>query len=162
MPLRTVKMLSRDPSWMSPLIKYLLKIKAKVTSTQKDRLKLINEQISKAITDNRVRLDSSYGIRSSEWWKITNTICSYRTFSRCTLSETEIKDLNCFFGQLCTDNDYHKPEFIAVPYDAEIPCVSEMQVWRSLLGLKKTTTGPDQIRFWIWKEHAEILTPVVT
>ena len=88
-----------DPSWMSPLIKYLLKIKAKVTSTHKDRLKLINERISKAIMDNRVRLNSSCGtIGSSEWWKKTNTICSYKTPSRCTLSETEIEDLNCFFG----------------------------------------------------------------
>ena len=45
MPVRIVKMSSCDPSWMSPLIKYLLKIKAKVTSIQKDQLKLINEQI---------------------------------------------------------------------------------------------------------------------
>ena len=72
------------------------------------------------------------------------------------------QDLNCFFGQLCTDNDYHKPEFIPVPYDAEIACISEMQVWRSLLGLNKTATGPDQIPFWIWKDHGEILAPVVT
>ena len=81
--------------------------------------------------------------------------------SRCTLSEAEIRDLNCFFGQLCTDNDYHKPEPISIPSDAEIPRVNEMQVWRSLRGLKKTATGPDQISFWIWKDHAEILTPVV-
>ena len=126
MPLRTVKMSSRDPSSMSPFIKYLLKIKAKVTSTQKDRMKLINERVSKAIIDNRLCLNSSYGIGSREWWKITNTICSYKTSSHCTLSETEIKDLNCFFGKLCTDKDYHKPEFIPVPYDAKIPRISEM------------------------------------
>ena len=94
----------------------------------------------------------------------TNTICSYKTSSRCTLSETEIEDLNCFFGHLCTDNDYHKPEFIPIPSYAEIPRASEMQVWRSLLGLTciKTATGSDQIPFWIWRDHAEILTPVVT
>ena len=62
---------------------------------------------------------------------ITNTFCSYKASSRCTLSEAEIRDLNCFFGQLCTDNDYHKPEPISVPSDAEIPRVNEMQVWRS-------------------------------
>ena len=27
---------------------------------------------------------------------------------------------------------------------------------------KKPANGPDQIPFWIWKDHAEILTPVVT
>ena len=144
-PLRIVKMSPRDPFWMSPLIKYLLQIKAKGTGSHKDLLK----RISKAIMDNRVRLNSANGIGSREWWKITNAIYSYEASTRCTLSEAEIKDLNCFFAQLCTDNDYHKPEPISVPSDAEIPRVKEMQVWRALLGLKKRVTGPDQIPFWI-------------
>ena len=89
------------------------------------------------------------------WWKTTNNICTYKSSSRCTLTKEEIRDLNCLFGQLCTDNDYHQPEPVLVPTDAEAPCVSELQVWRSLLSLKKTP-------LWIWKDHAEILTPVVT
>ena len=68
MPLLIVKMSSRDPFWMSPLIKYLLKIKAKGTGAHKDLLK----RISKATMDNRVRLNSANGIGSREWWKITN------------------------------------------------------------------------------------------
>ena len=92
------------------------------------------------------------------WWKTTNNICTYKSCSRCTLSKDEIRDLNCFYGQLCTHNDYHQPEPGPVPADAEAPCVSELQVWRSLLSLKKTATGPDQIPFGIWKDHAEILT----
>ena len=60
MPLRTVKMSSRDPFWMSPLIKHLLKIKAKIPSLNSDRLKVINERISKAIIDNRA---GSYKIK---------------------------------------------------------------------------------------------------
>ena len=68
MPLLIVKMSSRDPFWMSPLIKYLLKIKAKGTGSRKELLK----RISKAIMDNRVRLNSANGIGSREWWKVTN------------------------------------------------------------------------------------------
>ena len=123
-PLRMVKMSSQYPFWMSPLIKYLLKIKAKGTGSNKDLLK----RISKAIMDNRVSLNSANGIESREWWKITNAICSYNASSRCTPSEVEIRDLNCFFGQLCTDNDYHKPEPISVSSNVEIHCVKEMQI----------------------------------
>ena len=155
MPLRTVKMSSRDPFWMSPLIKHLLKIKARIPSLNSDRLKVINERISKAIIDNRVHTRSSFDIGSYMWWKTTNNICTYKSSSRCTLSKEEIRDLNCLFGQLCRDNDYHQPEPVPVPTDAEAPCVSELQVWRSLLSLKKTP-------LWIWKDHAAILTPVVT
>ena len=42
-----------------------------------------------AIMDNRVRLNSANGIGSREWWKIINAICTYKTSSRCTLSEAE-------------------------------------------------------------------------
>ena len=61
-------MSSGDPFWMNPLIKYLLKIKAKVTGSHKDLLK----RISKAIMHNRVRLNSANGIGSREWCKTDN------------------------------------------------------------------------------------------
>lgn len=44
----------------------------------------------------------------------------------------------------------------------EIPNVSEWQVWNCLSRLKKTATGPDSIPYWLLKDHAEILAPVVT
>ena len=28
--------------------------------------------------------------------------------------------------------------------------------------IKRTATGPDGIPFWVWKEHAEILTPILS
>ena len=37
-----------------------------------------------------------------------------------------------------------------------------MQVWQSLCKLKRTAVGPDNIPFWIWKDLADIFTPVVT
>ena len=43
----------------------------------------------------------------------------------------------------------------------EVPEITEIQVWNSLKNLKKTATGPDQIPFWIWKEHAEIFCPII-
>ena len=122
-------MLSRDPVWMFPLIKYLLKIKTKTPSSNSDHLKVINERISKAIMGNRVHTRSSYDICSYTytcmWWKTTNNICTHKSSSRCTLSKEEIRDLNCFFGQLCvcTDNDYQQPEPVPIPTDAEAPCM---------------------------------------
>ena len=40
--------------------------------------------------------------------------------------------------------------------------ISERQVWNTLRNLKKTATGPDQIPYWLWKDQAEIFTPIVT
>ena len=46
--------------------------------------------------------------------------------------------------------------------NCEVPEISERQVWNVLRGLKKTATGPDQIPYWVWKDQAEIFTPIVT
>ena len=35
-------------------------------------------------------------------------------------------------------------------------------MWNTLQRIKKTTTGPDAIPYTVWKDHAELVTPVVT
>ena len=35
-------------------------------------------------------------------------------------------------------------------------------MWNMLRNLKETATGPDKIPHWLWKEQAEIFTPIVT
>lgn len=34
-------------------------------------------------------------------------------------------------------------------------------MWNCLRQLKKTATAPDDILFWVWKDHAEIFTPII-
>lgn len=46
-----------------------------------------------------------------------------------------------------TDESSHRPQ---------------KQVWNALSKLKRTATGPDNIPFCIWKDHAELSTPVIT
>ena len=43
-----------------------------------------------------------------------------------------------------------------------IPEITEMQVWNTLRKIKKTATGPDCIPYWIWRNHTEIFTEVIT
>ena len=52
--------------------------------------------------------------------------------------------------------------FVLIFHNNSIPVISERQVWNSLSALKRTATGPDQIPYWVWKEHAEIFTPIIT
>ena len=35
-------------------------------------------------------------------------------------------------------------------------------MWNTLQRIKKTATGPDAIPYTVWKDHAELVTPVVT
>ena len=48
---------------------------------------------------------------------------------------------------------------MVVGVNVETPEITEWQVLNSLRSIKRTAAGPDQIPYWIWKDHAEILTP---
>ena len=68
-PSKTVRMSSRDPPWMTPLAKTLLKKKAKLqTSKRGGCLVNLPERINTVITENRKAL-SDGRIGSKAWWK---------------------------------------------------------------------------------------------
>ena len=54
MPQKSARMSSRDPVWMSPLVKCMLRTKSRISLNNKERLSLFNKQISKVITGNRI------------------------------------------------------------------------------------------------------------
>ena len=45
---------------------------------------------------------------------------------------------------------------------AKEPEIPERLVWKSLGKIKRTATASDSIPFWVWKEHAEILSPILS
>jgi len=55
-----------------------------------------------------------------------------------------------------------RPTDVLIEGDFEVPEMTERQVWNALTKLKRTAAGPDNIPYWIWKDHAELLTPVIT
>ena len=51
---------------------------------------------------------------------------------------------------------------MVVRSEIEVPGIPESLVWKSLGKIKRTATAPDSIPFWVWKEHAEILSPILS
>ena len=66
-PYKTVKMSSRDPTWMSPLVKSLLKKKVKLSRLGRDTNEL-KEKIGIVIVQNRRALASGK-LGSHAWWR---------------------------------------------------------------------------------------------
>ena len=58
--------------------------------------------------------------------------------------------------------NYNAPVDVVVGSEIEVPEIPERLVWKSLSNITRTATGPDGIPFWVWKEHAEILTPILS
>ncbi|CAB3980944.1 Hypothetical predicted protein [Paramuricea clavata] len=161
MPTKTVSISSRDPYWMSPLIKSLLKSKSRIARSQKDRLSLINKRISDVICQNRRNFRALVGSRT--WWRKTNDISQRNaSSSRVTLDNASLTRLNRYFGELCHDDSYVEPTLSIIGDEVDIPSFTEQQVWNALKRIKRTATGPDYIPYWVWSDHAEILTEVIT
>ena len=79
-----------------------------------------------------------------------------------TIHEDFVQDLNEYFGTSCVDNRYViKPVLVEIKDESCAPSLSSTQVFNALSKIKNTATGPDGIPFWVWKENAAILTPVI-
>ena len=156
MPLRSVRMSSRDPVWMTPLVKSLKRVKSRIAPSNKDRLAEVNRKISELISKNRRTLAKA-PVGSREWWKHADNLSQRRSISaNVTLDTKSLEELNDYFADLCTDDAYTKPVPATVDKSLEAPQISERHVWKCLQHLKKTAMGPDLIPFWIWRDHAEI------
>lgn len=72
-----------------------------------------------------------------------------------------VYSLNDYFGKLCHDDNYIKPTPMEIPDNEEVPQLSELMVFKALSKIKRTATGPDGIPYWVWKNYADILAPVI-
>ena len=161
MPLKTVTVSSRDPSWMTPLVKSLIRRKTKIGSTQRGRLQEINSKINCLICKNRRNLLNA-PVGSKEWWRQVDNLSQRRLSSaKASLDTQSLQELNDYFADLCWDPDYKEPTPAEDCEEIQAPEISERHVWMCLQYLKKTATGPDMIPYWIWKNHAEIFAPII-
>ena len=152
-PCKSIRMSSRDPPWMSPLVKSLLK--KKKTRSQKGGgrdLTELTEKIGRLIAENRRALASGK-LGSRAWWRK----------DKCSSDPDKdfIIGLNDYFGDICFDREYSKPVLAEIDVNTPAPQLSAFQVFFALSRIKRTATRPDGIPFWIWKDYAEIFTPVI-
>ncbi|PFX21813.1 hypothetical protein AWC38_SpisGene13665 [Stylophora pistillata] len=156
-PQKSVRMSS--PVWMSPLVKCLLRTKSHISLNNKERLSLFNKCISELITENRRKLAA---IGSSEWWKGVDALSQRRSSLLINLDKNSLVCLNDYFANLCYDDIYIRPIDMDILDSVKPPKISERCVWNTLVHVKKTATGPDDLPYWIWKDCAELLTPIIT
>ena len=105
MPLRTVSMSPRDPVWMTPLVKCMLRAK----SRSEDSWKALNKRISEVIVENRRNFLASKG--SCERWKRVDSISQRCRSMVLSLDHASLEELNDYFGELCSENTYMAPVF---------------------------------------------------
>jgi hypothetical protein len=155
-PLKTVRMSDRDPSWLTPKVKWILTQK-KQAMRRKQLLKAQN--FNEYLKAMKLRYISRGGSRS--WWqsidsvthrKVTNNRLDAAAFqpsqlntelaSRSTLQDGEIRELTPKFHLGCED----------------VPRLSMLEVARVMKNCKRTSPGPSGIPSFVFREYWDILT----
>jgi len=78
-PLRTATLSTRDPRWMTPLVKYMLRDKSRISVLRTDQHQELSRRVSEFICENRrMLLEGKTGSR--KWWKNVDLISQRRPF----------------------------------------------------------------------------------
>lgn len=125
---------------MPPLLKSLLKTKARISRSNSDRLWQLNESIFHLISENRRPPNYS----SCSWWKEVDSLTQRRTSITHSIA-----------ALVRTDDTYVNPSSSAIGSNANIHEITEHEFWHALRTIERTAIGPDLIPFWICKEHGE-------
>ena len=161
-PLKKVRSSSRDPPFMSPLVKYLLKKrKQAMRRNDEESITRLQSQINRPIHSNQVNAVKSEKHGSKKWWNKVNNMTGRIGNILPISSITDPDVINTYFQSINTDPEYIAPQLQCIPKDTRIPSLSIDMVYNFLRKLKRTTSGPDDIPYWFWKTYAEILAPVM-
>ncbi len=163
-PCKRIRMSSRDPPYMSPLVKTLLKIlKRNLSKNNRETNPYLQERINTLIRTNQSRgvkeASQQHSRATKKWWDTVNSISGRNSTSAPILDP---HDINHYFQSINTDPNYSAPIQVQIPEGTRIPVIPEHIVQKFLLNLKRTSSGPDELPFWLWRDFAYDLAPIIT
>jgi hypothetical protein len=158
-PMRSVSVTSRDPPFVTPHIKLMLREKSKLMrGGHKERADALAQRIGLAIIEYNVGIlkdsdpTSSCSVRDM-WDKVRQLTGQRRTDRSLACPNMSADDLNVHYANLSQDPSYREPQ----RKDSCSPSIewpTEYAVFRALEGLEETAPGLDSIPSWFLKLSA--------
>lgn len=156
-PLRRVQMSSKDPTWLTPKTKWLL-LKKKQARRRRQSRKV--ERIDRHLMVAKQKFVSKCG--EGKWWRKVDEI-THRKQGKNTIDFHSFKpeELNRQLAQRCSLKEGESrrpvPEFRAF---GEAPWISLQEVCSVMRTCKRTSSGPSEIPYFVFREHWEVLAPL--
>ena len=105
---------------------------------------------------------SKFGKRTKRWWEVAKKIKGRKAQGTSVSSVLSLNEINSYFQLINTDNNAYKaPVPVEPPSGTRIPSVDEHLVRNLLLPQKRTAPGPDEFPYWLWRDYADFLAPVI-
>jgi Reverse transcriptase (RNA-dependent DNA polymerase) len=148
-PLRTITITSKDPDYITPEIKHLLRKKNRLMRRGKiEQATSIARLVSKAILKV-----TSTALRGVDPWKGTKDLwdavksLTKKTSTSKTQSDINADDLNSFFATSSTDPCYVRP-ILKQTANIDLNMVTEQSLFHTLDHLHHTSEGLDGLPAW--------------
>ena len=120
--------------------------------------KLIRENQLQAVKHDSNKHDK--GTRS--WWSTINSITGRKSICQLISSIIDPASINEYFGVINTDPDYSPPEMFNIPEGTRIPSFTVHEVRQALMNVNRTTSGPDDLPCWLFRDFGYYLAPIIT
>ena len=155
-PTRQVTVRDRDPIYVTPAVKLLIKQRNKPLRKQNSaKVKDLNERIrtfGKLVQKNCRTLDK---VGSRNWWTHMKSLSKHK--QPASPVNVHVNNLIGYFKSFSDDpNGQPQLEKIEFP-KKEIPCFYPLEVYHSLKNYKQTSHESSGLPFWILTYAAEIL-----
>ena len=152
--LKTVKLSNKDPLYMSPLVKLLLKKTQQLMRRHKHRdADLVSSQISALLVSNIASDKKAKG--SAKWWKKVNTLSGWKQKEVLRIPFSA-EEMNKYFCSISTVTNYQDHVFLDCT-SSELPQLELHQVYIYLKRVKITAAGHDDLPHWFIRENAHNL-----
>jgi hypothetical protein len=179
-PMRTVTITPRTPSYITPLVKSLLRKRNKLMRRGKlSEANILSSKIGKLITEFRAKclanVDSS---SSASLWKMVNNARGKRSSAgtiKIAGQPIDVDELNRHFAAVATDSNYDIKSINKFIQDAmalnsaqsqnqpeTASMLTEEEVQLMLDKVKKTSPGSDNTPYWFFRRCSFHIAPVVT
>ena len=139
-PLIKIKVSSRDPPYMTPLIKYLCRKRNK--NIKKGHEHDLQERINNLIRKNQMQSicedNKKHETGSKKWWDTVHKITGRKRGSQNVSSILSPSAINQYFKEINTDPAYSIPQRIPIPPGTRIPALEVHTVQRFLAQQKRT------------------------
>ncbi len=114
------------------------------------------------IRTNQSRPSQRHSRATKKWWDTVNSISGRNSTSTPITSILDPHDINHYVQSINTDPNFSAPVQVQIPEGTHIPVIPEHIVQKFLLNLKRTSSGPDEQPFWLWRDFAYDLAPIIT
>ena len=169
-PTKTVKLSPTAPRFITPLIKTLLSRRNRLMHRGKiDEAGHISIKVGKLIAEGRAKSLSNVNSHNTKdlWRAVSTSRNCQNNHNIASLGPPfdNANDINQFFADIATDPVYDRQAIQAHirPVDQSIHAkyFSEYEVYRALNAVSRTSQGSDPFPYWLFKQCAAQLTPIV-